>query len=95
MGMCDGPASAPNGTGSRGGRDVVTPMTSALWPVYLAHKPASALWHIFPWHGPMVAVLYRFSSWMSSNPSSTACEMSLTVTSSQKQTNSFLLTAAW
>ena len=85
-GMWDAPARAPRGTGWMGGLAVVAPISRAGRPVRRAAVSTSARWHILPWHGPIVTVLYLFSVWTSSNPSSTAWRTSDSVMSSQMQT---------
>ena len=73
----------------RAGGAVVVPTSLDVAPVKCWQRSVMAGLHIFPWQGPIVAVEYRFSVSMWSNPSATARAMSFSVTSSQRQTKLF------
>ena len=51
------PASAPIGTVTQGGRAVVVPTSSRLWPVSCAIRRTAGSWHMRPWQGPIVVVV--------------------------------------
>jgi hypothetical protein len=51
------PASAPSGTDDHGGRAVVSPTWSSVWPVAAPMTRTDVSWHMRPWHGPIVTVV--------------------------------------